>query len=445
MALDFESELALEDEAAELIKLGPKVVRLTHWQQLVKPHPSDPGKIAPGKIVPLHPNNMNPRSLDPWGGPDWATTDTRLQSSLEALLTEGWFNFLLANGKSGIPSQCDRVRVALVNLTGSRWFDPALALWGGTYPTEGASIGKVLVVYALFQLRFDLRVLAFLKHVTNPTELRKAARESWRGMLRPEDQPMLDALFGWAAWDGKPDNLDFNERTKVRLRAAIACNDDCAMGRLMVQVGFSFIGSVAFQSGLWEPLGPGGLWLSATFAGKALVEKKCPPPESCAGVNRSWSQDPYRTRKPLFHHNATALALAKFYTLLSQFRLVDQRSSLEIMYLLGEGCVSGPFHKAIATVAVASKCGVLLDFRKRLEDYGCKDSRESMVINDSALFFDKSVDPPLRYVIVIMSYMPRAYSVPRPGARPVPVPKGHPLHGYDYAKLVGRLENLVRY
>ena len=205
-------------------------------------------------------------------------------------------------------------------------------------------------------------------------------------------------------------------RTLERLNAAISGNDNCAMGRLMGQIGFPFVASVARQSGLWEPLVRGGLWLSATFGGR-----------SCTGVSRSWSRA-VRAPKALFASNATALAVATFYTLLSQFRLIDTQSSLDIMTLLGGGC-GLPRKKTIA-VATAKKCGILLPNRKRLEVYGCKDSRKAGVTIDSGLFHDKDSSPPLtlRYVLVVMSY------VPVPGV----------VSAGDYDKLVWNLETLVR-
>lgn len=419
---------------------GVNVVRLRHFQRLVEPDPADPKKVKPGKIVPLHPDLMNPgfidRSAVEPGRVKLDVVSKGLQPCLEDLLKRSYPG-LLAEDKPGRPSLCDRVRVALVNLTGPRWFDPDLALWGGTYPMEAASVGKLLVVYALYQLRFDLRELAARTNSTDRAKLRAAALSFWRE-LRREDQPALDELFGWETWDGKPDSLDFNKRTQERLDAAIRCNDNCAMGRLMVQIGFPFVGSVASQSGLWEPLVRGGLWLSATFAGRPYVRSGCPPPESCTGVSRSWSRNPVRAPKPLFAHNATALAVATFYTLLSQYRLVDPQSSIDIMLLLGSGCVSLPFGQTIRTVASAKKCGILTEYRKRLKVYGCKDSRESVVTSDSALFFDTSVDPPLRYVLVVMSYVARAT------VDGTPIPKGHPIHHLDYRTLVGRLESLVR-
>lgn len=422
---------------------GEDLVLLRHFQRLVERDSADPQKLKSGKIVPLHPDHMNPGFIDnSYMEPGRVKLDVvskGLQPCLEDLL-KTWYPGFLAKDKPGKPSPCDRVRVALVNLTGPRWFDPDLALWGGTYPMEAASVGKLLVVYALFQLRFDLRVLAFLKNATDREKLRTAALESWRKQLpRHKDHPALDQLFGWETWDGKPDSLDFNKRTLKRLDAAIRCNDNCAMGRLMIQIGFPFIGSVAWQSGLWEPLVRGGLWLSATFASKVGVHSGCPPPESCTGVRRSWSRNPVRAPKPLFAHNATALAVATFYTLLSQYRLVDPPSSVQMMQLLADGCVSSPFKQGITKVAAASKCGILTKFRKRLKVYGCKDSRESVVTNDSALFYDTSVSPPLRYVLVVMSYVARAT------LDGTPMPKGNPIHHWDYRTLVGSLESLLRF
>lgn len=71
--------------------------------------------------------------------------------------------------------------------------------------------------------------------------------------------------------------------------------------------------------------------------------------------------------------------------------------------------------------------------------YGCKDAKESTVINDSALFVDTSVDPALCYVLVIMAYVPRAILDGKP------VPANNILHGLDYGKLVRDLESLLRF
>ena len=418
------------------------LLRLPHFQQVVEQDPADPKKVKSGKIVPLSPENMNPGFVSMrFGEPGNIRLDygkNGLQPCLEKALA--WHPLLLADDQPGIPSRCDRVRVALVNLTGTRWFTPDLALWGGTYPMEAASIGKLLAVYALFQLRFDLRVLAALKTATDRAKLITAARDHWGTGFRRGHHPALDELFAWDNWDRTPQTLAFSNRTRQRLEGAIRCNDNCAMGRLMVQIGFPFIGSVALQSGLWEPTSRGGLWLSANFVGRSRVITGCPPPESCDGVSRRWSENPVRAPRPLFPSNATALAVATFYTLLSQFRLADAASSVEMMRLLGGGCVTTPFKQVItAKTPIAMKCGFLTEFRKRLQVYGCKDSRESVVTNDSALFVDSSVDPPLRYVIVVMAYVPRAR------VDWTPIPKDNdPLHHFDYRRLLERLQSLCR-
>ena len=180
-------------------------VALRHFQRLVEEDLANPGKLKEGKIVPLHPNHMNPGFIDhSYEEPGRVKLDVSskgLQPCLEDLL-KSWFPHFLAKEKLGKQSPCDRVRVALVNLTGPRWFDPDLALWGGTYPMEAASVSKLLVVYALFQLRFDLRALAEL--TKDRAKLRAAALDLWRE-LRREDQPSLDELFDLKTWDGDPE------------------------------------------------------------------------------------------------------------------------------------------------------------------------------------------------------------------------------------------------
>lgn len=418
-------------------------VKLGHFQQLVTEDPKKPGVVLAGKIELLDPNLMNPGFISAGSGNVVLDVKEKgLQPCLEKLLINQYPFFLKAD-KPGQPSACDRVRIALVNMSGARWFKPELAMWGGASPMEGASVPKLLAVYALHQLRFDLRVLAVLKKAMNPKDLIKAAKNFWKDALPITEQPDFVELFDWKGWSGVPESLQFSDRTNDRLRAAISCNDNCAMGRLIVQLGFPFIGSVALQSGLFEPINRGGLWLSASYAGKAVAHKDCPRPESCEGVNRHWRKNPIKFPKPLFGHNTTALSVASFYTLLGQCRLISPQSSRDMQWVLAGGCNSGPFgdllNKNIRTRVLSSKCGILPKFRKRLKIYGCKDAKESTVINDSALFVDTSVDPALCYVLVIMAYVPRAILDGKP------VPANNILHGLDYGKLVRDLESLLRF
>lgn len=109
-------------------------------------------------------------------------------------------------------------------------------------------------------------------------------------------------------------------------------------GKLIIGVGFPYIASVAWQSGLYHP-NRGGLWLTSSY-GKT-----------------QWGSNPL---KGVHSANVTALAAATYFTLLAQGRLVDDASSNEMKAWLAGGCYTGLFPEYLGLVA--SKCGIWSDY-----------------------------------------------------------------------------------
>ncbi|HEX6284486.1 MAG TPA: serine hydrolase, partial [Pyrinomonadaceae bacterium] len=142
--------------------------------------------------------------------------------------------------------------------------------------------------------------------------------------------PDLAWLFDVRRWSGDPANIDFSTAARKAL-AGIMHNHEA--GQLIVAVGFPYIASLTWQSGLFHPT-RGGLWLTTSY-GKGK-----------SGANP--------VRAP-FSSNITALSVATYFTLLAQGRLVDDASSDDIKKSLRHGCVTGLFP---LNSAVASKCGI---------------------------------------------------------------------------------------
>ena len=85
-----------------------------------------------------------------------------MQSCQNLLLDTPKYAVMLAgeSKRTRDPSTGDRVRVALVDLTGDKICKPGYADWGSTIPITGGSTVKIAMVYAAHQLLFDLNELA---------------------------------------------------------------------------------------------------------------------------------------------------------------------------------------------------------------------------------------------------------------------------------------------
>jgi len=237
-----------------------------------------------------------------------------------------------------------QLRIALVDLTEVKHHTPIFAgfsAWNRSDPGEGAtmegdSLPKILALYAVYQLRFDLNIFAKLNNIARGSALQTAIEKEWK-KAGLQSQPGLTKLFQFTEKDGSP--------VEARLRRTPAVHGNWDARALIVALGFEYIGSVALQSGLFDEK-HGGLWLRAAYEKPALT----------------WWGSPFPT---LPRHSATAYAAATFFTLLAQGRLVNQASSNEIANVLKSrqcmenGLLAGVKQLPGAPPASANKCGLV--------------------------------------------------------------------------------------
>jgi len=258
--------------------------------------------------------------------------------------------------------------VALVDL--AKPLTPRFAGWRAAATTYGASISKVLQLYALFQLKFDLEQICRIDKVSTVEGLSEAAERRWNAAgIAKTSFPKLACLFSLVPGNNRVD-VELNARS-LKLTQVLACGkDDCIDNNYyttntMRYLGLPYIGSVTWQSGLFDSI-RGGLWLSAGY-GTTEIDSG---PAACRlrSGNADWpGGDPAgadsSTRKFLEGpHSATALSLATFYTLLAQNRLPY---STNIIGVLKRGCSVGKRgcpDRSLPDAEIIAKCGIFDPF-----------------------------------------------------------------------------------
>jgi hypothetical protein len=272
----------------------PAPVRLTHFHTR---------KFLSGGTVLLSdssPGVMTPARMSP-GYVDDARR-VALQGALETLIRGKYARNI---------SPKANLQVALADLTESKFHRPIFAgfsSWGRPPDGQmsGASLPKILALYALYQLRFDLNHFAREQGIKKEGDLRVAIVKEWvkAGLTKA---PSLRKLFRLVErTSGDP--------VQATLHRTPAIHSNWAARELIEDLGFEYIGSVALQSGLFAEA-TGGLWLNAAYEKPAVT----------------WLTSPF----PRLHrHNVSAFAAATFFTLLAQGRLVDQATSNEIAAVL---------------------------------------------------------------------------------------------------------------
>jgi V8-like Glu-specific endopeptidase len=337
-------------------ELPPKGLALLDHMHFPKT-PAAPGRFTSGSLTKMKAADLNPLFINPSGSTVILdSSPTGLQHCLDVAITTGFGGLLGSAGQTG-PGARDIIHVALVDLTGEKLTSPDLAAWGAPVDMYGASVPKILALYAAFQMRSDLRELVVRKSPSDGKQLESAAAGEWKAKGL-STQPDLVWLFDIRKWTPAK-SVDFSAAAQA---VFLKIDDNCSAGTLIAKVTLPYIGSVAWQSGLYHPT-RSGLWLRASYCNTA-----------------SWAS-PVKTP---FIHNATALSAAMYFTLLAQGRLVDDASSLGIQNALSHACVTSLFP---SLPVVASKCGVYDGY-----------------LHDCAWIQDSSV----RYVIAVLSRLTTA-------------------------------------
>lgn len=237
-----------------------------------------------------------------------------------------------------------QLRLALVDLTAAKYHTPIFAgfsAWNTSNPGEGAtvegdSLVKILALYAVYQLRFDLNTFARRNGITKGSALQVAIAKEWK-KAGLQSQPKLTELFQFTETPGSP--------VEARLQRTPSVHGNWDARALIVALGFEYIGSVTLQSGLFDEK-HGGLWLRAAYEKPAFT----------------WWGSPFST---LPRHSATAYAAATFFTLLAQGRLVNQASSngiadvLKSRQCMTNGLLDGVKQLPGAPPASPNKCGLV--------------------------------------------------------------------------------------
>lgn len=226
------------------------------------------------------------------------------------------------------------LRIALVDLTEAKHHTPIFAGYNafnasdprGAATVDGASLPKILALYALYQLRFDLNTFAKREGITKRSALEVTIAKEWK-KAGLQSQPNLSGLFRFVEKAGSP------VETALQRNPAIHGNWDARV--LILALGFEYIGSVALQSGLFDEM-QGGLWLNGAYEKPAIT----------------WSESPFPT---IPRHSATAAAAATYFTLLAQGRLVDQLTSNEIGRVLKHKCAGNGLVDSVETLPGVAK------------------------------------------------------------------------------------------
>lgn len=283
---------------------------------------SQPGSTKLIWETSAHSVELEPKLLNPgffftstYGLARDTALDTKLKSLMAALMAKRapfntpTFTTFVNNG--------GRIKVALVDLsTDDKRAVPGIAEFNATHRVLGGSLAKVSLLYAAYQHRFDMNV----EGSANPGAFsvqRKEALKKIYNITQERTSPALSFSF----------NNDF------RLALGDICKN-CHASRISRTLGLGYVNSALWQAGLYDCRW-GGIWLGAHFnefdprSAKWECDKdpfnykgNCTA-EGCHG-------DP----KGGPNITVTALALATFFTLLAQDRLVDTYSSTMIRTVL---------------------------------------------------------------------------------------------------------------
>jgi hypothetical protein len=341
----------LEREIVDLLpreyesSVDPKVTNLTLLSHFVE---------RSGAPVALDPSQMDPGFYD--GTDKYKIADQRFQDCLVAAMAKGY----------------PRAAAVLVDLTTS---PPTFAGYRHKQQGDIASTGKLAAILAIHQLQFDLRTFsAAHPSLTTAADVFKEIRKQWiaaqvepagaattfttkiqlkgkvvlmdgkRVAMKKDRLPNLEAMFKTtdlsfdfaSTGEGRTalralkkkihdmgDTKDAGDRALAvlkdvgffeRLRLMAGGNTNAPATTCIRDVGYMYIASTVIQTGLYDPARGGGLWLGYDYGGK---------------VRRTWFA-PAGSQ----HANAHAAALATYFTLLRQGRLVSAAASQAMLDLL---------------------------------------------------------------------------------------------------------------
>lgn len=271
------------------------------------------------------------------------------------------------------PDERDKLRVALVDLTGGKLCRPGYAGWGSTWPMSGGSTAKIAILYAAHQLLFDLNELVRSSSARTAADLKAAAASAWSGMTCKPDLDWLVQIDTSASPIAVSASAKLDKHLTEMVDASFSGVSTSRASELVMRLGFEYLASVMWQSGLRHPT-RAGLWFGNLFMDVSITAAANPACHS--GRNPiAWSKNPLGATGITI----TALSAATYMTLLAQGRLVNQATSTRMETVLASGC---RFISIPGATIRAAKCGLT-----------------SSVRHDAALIENGS----RRYVLVVLT------------------------------------------
>jgi len=383
--------------AASPCEVGPC---LTHFLKEARTIPG--GQLVPG-VHKLCPQIMNPGFIDP--KTDSVNKEPSLQTALENLLDTKYKRL-----KS-------KIAVAVVDLTGpSKQFAPEFAGWHESEQLFGASVPKIAPLFAVFQLQQDLQTLANRARISAKGDLINEAAKRWEQEgLKRTSQPKIERLFTFQEDPPKPVEVKIGSNLADLLCCAFhfSCNRSATI--LIDLVGFPYLSSVLWQSGLFHKK-RGGLWLQSGYGLKqeSDCERKC---DSTGSTKCNHVLVRYQPASPVIvmplkrlgfrqfsSQNVSALSAATYLTLLAQRRLAG---SVAIQELLAHACSffaadTGPDEKY--PNSVCKKLGYSDDaLQLERSAQKCGFNPKPQATHDCVLLTRLEKGKRLRYVVVLFT------------------------------------------
>ena len=329
------------------------------------------------------PSIMSPAGMNPGfiTASDTILIDARLNGELAKLLLDDphYRTFLHLNGATKKPHTNDKIRIALVDLgqittcqapgikiiTSKKICAPGYAEWGSLEKMFAASTGKIGIVYASHQMLSDLRETAFIYAQTIRTKaglLDKMNKDAWKSLVC---KPDLSWLFTFDD-SVNPVKVDMSASLTDYLQRMVSGGYSRVSTQLafelILRLGFEYLASVLWQSGLYHPRRR-GLWFHNTYEADtinpALINTLCHRQANYSDSGRQinyvrWIRDPLGG----VGIDLNALSAATFFTLLAQRRLVNPQLSQQMEALLKTGCWRSGASIPPGARRLAVKCGV---------------------------------------------------------------------------------------
>ncbi len=305
---------------------------------------------------------LEPRAMNPgfWTRDSVKKTDA-LQQILQDMLNRN--------------PQFQKLRIALVDLTGDKRETPHFAGHQELVHGTIGSSGKMSVMYAAYQLRFDLEVFAKDLDIKKKEDLFDAARDYWsltqiepanakpqelfsgdpklelhgslvkkngqkmslecRAVQKDEKgkvlsdtkvpigAPKLEEIFDVTTDAAGALTIDFTDAFRKKLKLMTRHSDNDRAHECVTTIGYLYIDSVLWQSDLYNPKRQGGLWIGGSY------------PKSIGGgktLSILWQPAPVGDvdKKNPTRQCGTAAGAAALLTLLGQNSLVNKAASAEM-------------------------------------------------------------------------------------------------------------------